>query len=545
MPKTRTELDLRLFDDAIEQDAVYSATDKQPFSVLSDMKEDFDAPVNYATLENDQWRLDGTMNLFPVDMNELKYGYWSLSQSDGNRDINVSLSINFTGPHTSEGLTFVFYPGEYATDVNIKWYDASNLLILDKTFTNDRDIFNVVDVVDNYKRIEVLFIKTNKPGHYLKLQEIGYGQSIIFSEEVLKAKIVEEIDTLSDEISINTMDTTLYIRDEEYISKIYSLLNDQQKIIAYEYINDARVPMGTFYLRNRSNPNNHNIELKTEDLLGAFSRTEYTGGIVNDTFENVISSIMASFGTTLYEISDELKNINVSGYIPVTDYRRAIQIVAFAVNAVVDCSRSSKINFYKLSTTNPQTVDINNIFTGPKQTELDKITGVSLSLSSYTESAETTEVYRVTHDLGTYKAFFTEPFTNLSIQNGTIVKSGNNYAEFTTTGGEVVITGNGYNVSTQVFEKNVPGLPPTVNPNVVKFENTIISDGQANVENMYSKLVGITERSIQMVSESESVGEYVQTGALYDKILLGYITEMSIDLTGGFVTTTKIQGVIQ
>jgi len=545
MAKTKTELDLRLFDDTIEQDAEYAVTDIQPFSDLDDLKIDFDAPTNYATLENNQWRLDGTMSLFPVDMTELKYGYWSQSQSDENRNINVGFVIDFTEPHSSIGITFIFYAGDYATDINIKWYDASDVLILDETYTNDRNICYIDEEVSNYQRIEIEFLKNNKAGHYIKIQEIGFGADILFTDEDIQTcSIVEELDSISEEISINKMDASVFIKDTEYINKIYKLLTEQQKIIAYEYVDEAKQEMGTFYLKSRSNPNENTIKFSTEDILSALSSQTYYGGMVNDTFENVISSIMSDFGTTLYEISDELKTLNVKGYLPVSDYRRAIQLLAFAVNAVVDCSRSKKIKFYKLSTTNPQSVDNSRYFLGSGQSELDRVTGVSLNIKSYTAESISEEIYNVEHTSGTYIAVFTDPFTNLSIQNGTIIESNENYAKFSTSGGTVIISGKPYKVSVQNFLIETDNLPVNVTKNVLEFENSILWDGEQNAQNLYNKSINLNERSVRILLNTEKVGDYVEVDALYNEKIKGYINSVTVDMTGGFIGQAKINGVI-
>ena len=130
MPKTRAEVSLRLFDELALKGAIYSSADIQPFANLDDLKVPFDAPGNYSTLEPDQWSLDGSKKIFPDDMSELKFGYWSLSQSDEFSQLNVMLLMELDGPYSTDGITIFFYEDEYANDIDINWYDVHLFLPL-------------------------------------------------------------------------------------------------------------------------------------------------------------------------------------------------------------------------------------------------------------------------------------------------------------------------------------------------------------------------------------------------------------------------------
>ena len=56
-------------------------------------------------------------------------------------------------------------------------------------------------------------LETNRPGRYLKLAGIDYGVYLHFSgDEIIKARVLEECDPLSAEISINTLNLTLLIK---------------------------------------------------------------------------------------------------------------------------------------------------------------------------------------------------------------------------------------------------------------------------------------------------------------------------------------------
>ena len=545
MAKTSTQINLKLYDLTAQTDAEYTAADKQTFVDIADLNNDFDAPVNYATLEPDQWRLDGTMDLFPDDMTTLQYGLWSLSRSNGSNVISVELDIDFDSVHSSIGLSFEFYPQEYATEVYVEWYDALDALITSGTYTNDKTDMFVDESVVDYKRIYVEFKKLNKSGYYLKLKKVGYGANILFDDSSIKTcTVLEELNPTSDEISINRMSTTILLKDSDYILKIYQVLEEQQQLVVTETVNEIDKDMGTFYLKSKSNPNENTINFETQDLLGLMSNSTYYGGMVNDTVENIIDDIMADFGTTLYTISTDIKDLVVVGHIPVSDHRRAIQLVAFAVNAVVDCSRSNKINLYSLPTTLPGELTNDRYFIGGSQEEEERVTDVQLDLSSYTADVTTKEAYKVTHTSGTYVALFNEPFSGLSISGGTIISSNANYAEFSTTGATVTITGYPYIKSTQTYVVSTPSLPVTTVRRRLKFANTLIWDGAQNVQSIYDKSIDLINRKVKILLENEKAGDFIEVDALYNQTINGYIEKLNIDLTGGFLGEAEIVGTL-
>lgn len=546
MAITKAEVNLRLFDDTALTDAAYSSANAQPFIDFADLKLDFNPPVNRATLEKNQWSLDGSKALLPDDLSALQYGFWSQNQSDISKNINVPLSINFDNTHTSIGLTLFFYEGDYATDIDISWFDASDNLIVTRNFINDREEFFADEAVANYKRIEITFNANNKVGHYIKISHIVFGADVFFkNKDIQTCKILEEIDPVTNKISINTMKVKVFLRDTDYIQAIYKVLQDQQQLIAAEYVNGVKKPLGTFYLTDRVNENENEIQFSSEDLIGSLRSQTYLGGMIDTTFENAVNALMADFGTSAYTISDELKPLNVKGYIPVVSHRRALQLLAFAVNAVVDCSRSDKINIFRLDTTLPQALTKDRYFVGGSQKELEKITSVQLNVKSYDQGIETIEAYKVTHVAGTYVAFFNEPLGNLTIINGTILNSNVNYAEFSTTGGEVVINGDRFNESIQLFVKDTPNLAAGVTRKRLKFENTILWDGNLNVDYLYNQSVDQTERNVSLLLQDESAANYLEVDGLYDKKIRGYATRLNIDLANGFIADTTIKGVIQ
>lgn len=87
-----------------------------------------------------------------------------------------TLTITFNGKFSSVGilLTFNLLSGDYATELNIKWYEDGHLLS-SKDFEPDSSRFFCNNYVQNYNTIVITFKKTSKPYRPVFLTRIDYG----------------------------------------------------------------------------------------------------------------------------------------------------------------------------------------------------------------------------------------------------------------------------------------------------------------------------------------------------------------------------------
>lgn len=359
--KTRTQITFGLVDVTAKTDSILSVNDKQSFVNLNDLKQEEQDEILYGTLEKNQFVLDGNINLMPEQLNNM--GWWSNEMSDENGNFITPpvLTINFTEPHSSLGLTFIFSRMEdYCSHLNISYYNEDNQLINSTNFHPDNYQYVCNNMINNYKKIVVTFYSTNKPFRYLKLYQILYGANKIFEgDNLINANILEEVDLLSSEISINTLDFTAYSADDEFNiinpSGIYKSLQKRQKFVVKEILlkENKIINMGTFYLSEWSNEKDKIMHFKAVDIISILDNYNFNGELCNNTnFYDLILKIIkyAELKETDFEIEETLKNIKITGHIPQCTCREALQQIAFSVCAIVDCSRSNKIKLYKNNT---------------------------------------------------------------------------------------------------------------------------------------------------------------------------------------------------
>jgi len=355
--KTKASIQFGFVDVTAKADSGLTVNNQQEFVNLEDLKKDDIVETKYGTLEKNQFALDGSFELMPDNLKNMCWWSKQMSDENGNFETPLTLEIDFTETHSSLGLTFLFSEtGDYCNNLNIKYYDKDNNLISNVNFAPDNYKYVANNIVENYTKIVITFYSTNNPCRYLKLYQILYGAEKTFEGDSLKsASILEEVDLLSSEIPINTLDFTIYSADDDFNilnpQGVYTLLQQRQKLEVTEILikENKRIPMGTFYLDTWKNKNDKQMDISAIDLVGVIDKTDFSGGIYeNVTAAELLEEIFTSAGLSGddYEIQEDLKTIILNGYLPICTHRKALQQVVFAIGAVSDCSRSSKIRIY-------------------------------------------------------------------------------------------------------------------------------------------------------------------------------------------------------
>ncbi len=562
--KTESEILFGLVDVTAKKDSQLTVNDKQDFVNLDDLKKDDLSEVKYATCEKNQFCLNGTFELMPEELNNM--GWWSNKMSDenGNFDAPLILEINFNEEvHSSLGLTFIFSKaGDYCNNLNIKYYDLNNNLISDVNFTPDSYKYVCNEIVENYKRIVITFYSTNNPFRYLKLYKILYGAEKTFStatDTLVDSNILEEIDLLSSEISINTLDFTTYSESDEFNiinpRGIYSLLQQRQKFKVTEKVNygEKEIDMGSFYLDSWSNEKDKTMKFNAIDLIGVIDKTDFNGGMYHEEkVENVISEIMTSAKLTKddYEIEECLKNKTITGYIPICSHREALQQVLFVIGAVADCSRSEKIKIYSVYD-NEETENIikkDNKF--EKTTKIDQnelVTGVSIIVHNYIKSNEYEEIYTGSLSSGKTTIQFNDPTCDLVSETPgvKIVESNCNYAILHCESDieEAIIMGHKYNDSQQTFINEIESISSSEKLNTLKVESAYLVN-KNNVQEVSKRILdhykGTYIISFDFLIDKEKVSEDVIVESDFEQQLIGHITKLDVNLSGGFMANLEM-----
>jgi hypothetical protein len=548
----------------VKADAVPTCTDKQTFSKMNDLVIDNVSPRPYITYEPDFWLLNGGYKIMPTVDAAIHVGLMSLSMSDENGDFSVPpvMVIDFDDVQSIDSLTLIFsqYTNDYASDIDVAYYDASLVLISTTNYTPTGWEFATEDAAADFKQIQITFNSTNKAYRYLRLMGIDYGELVVFEgTDIKSASVVEQVDPISVTLPSNSLEISIYSANSQF-SMInpagdYTALQYRQELAIYEYVGTTLTYIGNYYLDEWENPTDKLITFRCVDLVGVLDTIPYNGGMwatgditVSELLEDMFTAI-----STPYDLDIDLYDVPVVGWIPVCSYREALQQIAFMAGAYVSCSRSGVIQIYKTilaSDVWSGEFTITKAMKGMEQSLTLKtlVTGVEVTSHNYVENTTVTELYNGTLAAGTHTITFSAPMHDLTITGATISTSGANYATVTVViTGTVVLSGQGYIDTSQVYGIYTTGLDSSVKTNVIKITSANLINSAnviATTQRVYDYHQQRYLQKVKLFAPSSEVGKSAMVDTLYSQKVIGIIEKMDIDMANGFVSNSEITGVV-
>lgn len=476
---------------------------------------------NYANpCELYQTVLDGTAAALPSVPEDANLGLWSnqISNDDGTFSTPIVLTLTSGGLYSSQGLTLTFdtYNNIYCNHLNIKWYRNGEIIKdangkeQDIDFNPNNAFYFCKNQVENYNRVVITFYSINMPKNRLKLQVVDYGYGKFFyGDELRNVKLIQEIDPISTQISINTADFTLDSKtDMEY--------SFQAKQPLSVYFNGEL--KATTFVKTSKRQSRFLWQIQSEDYIGIMDSIPYPGGIYTDKNAVELLTDIFTVAKVPFSIDDVFADATVAGYIPYTTCRDALMQVAFAIQAVVDTSDSDVVKVFALEEDVKQTVPLNRIMQGQNFDNEEAVTGVEVTYHSYSKNyREEVEVYNEEQSgIGNnILVKFSEPLHSLEITNGTIVSAHTNYA-IINADYYCVLTGLKYDHRTITKRKNIDLLAAGQLEKIVAVENaTLVSKN--NVDNVLDKcfdwLTRTNSTNLKIVEGKHvSGGEYYKYG---------------------------------
>ena len=290
--------------------------------------------------------------------------------------------------------------------------------------------------------------------------------------------------------------------------------------------------LGNFYIKNGAKKSKTDYYMDCHDAVGILDGNEFPGSILNgETVGEIVAKIFAGEDFD-YFLAEDLKTIELHGYIPYTTKRAALQQIAFAIGAVVDTSNHDGVVIYPKQTEKTGEFSRSEPFAGVTLEHRDVVTGIRLTVHSYQKSDEkSNELYKDTLT-GTVEVIFSEPHHSLEIVGGVINRSGDNYAVVTGVGAEVVLTGKKYNHYTTVISKENPNI--VFNKNVMEVKDaTLVHSG--NSKAVLDRVYDYYQRAENVIGDvilgDKMLGQIVEIDTMYDGIRTGTIERIDYDFT--------------
>ena len=464
--------------------------------------------------------LDGTATAFPSVHEQANLGLWSeqLSNDYGTFTEPIVLELQSVGQYSSQGLTLTFdtYNGIFATRVGIKWLritDEGITTLAEQEFTPDNAFYFCRNQVENYNKVVITFYSLNMPKNRLKLRVIDYGYGTFFyGEELREVKLIQEIDPISTQISINTADFTLDSNsDMEY--------SFQAKQPLSVYFNGKL--KATTFVKKSTRKAKRLWSIQSEDYIGLMDSIPYYGGIYTNKNAVELLTDIFTVAKVPYSIDNVFADAVVTGYIPFTTCRDALMQVSFAIQAVVDTSNSDVVKVFALEEDVKQTVPLNRIMQGQNFADDETVTGVEITIHTYSPLPEEKreDLYKA-EDSGTGQNIFVkfsspQQVDTVEIVYGEILELGTNYAIINAEE-KCHLWGQGYEHITTTKKLDNPVVLASEIEKVVAIENaTLVS--QYNIDNVlekcYNWLIKTNSTNLKIVEGKHvQYGDYIKYG---------------------------------
>lgn len=548
---TYAKAEMKFIDTTALDDAVESTDYNQSFADLSLLKDQVSSD-DYINLGLNYTVLDGSKSEMPDNVSDIAFFSNVKSKSNCLFDDVPMITVDFTENHTSCGIT-LFFANEAPKKVQLIWYDLNNVPLENKTVIINSLTYFVNAQVTNYGKLEIYFLETYLPNRYIQLNYILYGIILDWQDQLIQsATLTEEVDETNNTLPMNKC--TLAIIDENNDFDIansngaWNAVQRNQKIILDEIIDGVIIPLGDFYLKDWSFSKNI-AKFNLIDIVGYIEQFTFYGGIyTNYPVSDLIDDILEPCGID-YQISADLSDITVSGYLGIITCRAALQQVCFCTGIMADCSRSDHINIFIPESYVKTSIDTDRKFNGNSKVTLDNyVSSIKITSSKYTKASEVSEIYNGELAAGQTKIEYTQPFdTDISVDNTavcTILEAHNNYCIVSMRrAATVVISGYAYNKSDFSTLKEVEELEANELENAKEFKcdlySTVIGDVLQKLLDFYSyrQLV-----EVKYLIDSEMVTDWVSVRDKSRNMTAALIYQQSIDLSGGFIAKAKLRG---
>lgn len=325
----------------------------------------------YATLEHNQWKLDGSLSLL-ADVPTQDTGYISpvICNSQAIFENHPILSMNFTRVHENliAGITIIWSEAfdECARDFKVTAYNGTTV-VATTTITDNTSNKTMVDLeVKNYNRIDIEVIEWCLPLKRARIEQVLVGFEAIFDKTDLIGYTHEQYaDILTGDLPKNSIIFELDNVNQKYNPDnpqgLYKYLLERQEIkVKYGYkLGNAIewIEAGVFYTSEWNAPQNGiTAEFTARDLL-EFMTDKFTTTSTSITLYNLALEALKlanlpvnSDGSVKWTIDESLKNITIT--IPQEfDYTIAevLQLVANAGRCVLYQDRKGILHLVPIS----------------------------------------------------------------------------------------------------------------------------------------------------------------------------------------------------
>lgn len=393
---------------------------------------------------------------------------------------------------------------------------------------------------------------------------VEFGSVTFTGAQIRAARLVEEINPLSTELPINTLELTLFSAAGDFSiinpSGFYANLQYKQPLDVLEDINGSSIYMGRFYLDVWESMSSNLATFRAIDAIGLLDSIQYPGNLFShfptDTIGDVIADILGP--TELgYELDSSLASLDADGlWVRRSTAREALQQVCFRVGAYVTCARSDVINIVPMELASEldvygHIIDEDKKGLGQPIKLLPLVTGTEVVAHDNVPIAASppVEIFRETLTAGDHIILLDNLYDSLLITNGTLLQAwvGSAIKINVPSTGEVVIEAENIWLNNErLYSVYNTSLPTGTIINVVRIDDGFLVEADVAQETAQRVYDYYQQRYLQhtrLFAQNVAPGDSVLISS-QGSWIGGILERMETDLAGGFISQVEIVGVV-
>lgn len=454
------------------------------------------------------------------------YIYDDFTEDDGTAPWGIQVRLTSPKPVTSPGITIVFDEAgqAWATDIAIRWM-RNGVQIDRKQYAPTSTIFYAENTVTDYDQVILIIYAWSLPRRFVRINNVQFGTGVII-DRLMDVSVRQEVSPVGAELAINTLEFTTSIVPGQSFG-----FQRGQKVDCF--FDDQLV--GTFLIQAIERPTQNNYTVRAVCYLSMLDAAEHTGGIyVRKSAQALAQEICDVVGAPMsFEATDTM----LTGWLPYASCRENLAQVCFAAGYLCDTSFANVIRIFPVPEEADHILNAQEIFmAGTKISEVELPRSVSLAAHSYAPGdpvSDSDEIFSAekTGTIGRVNVVFDAAYGDLSITNGTIIDSGDNYA-IIDAGVGCVLSGTPY-IDIKMYQGITTAEDSTKQPVVVDVPSLVSKDNVNNLlNNLYSYYRNPYSAKLKTTNSGIRCGHMVGIMDTYMGSLLGIVEKMEFRLNG-------------
>lgn len=408
----------------------------------------------------------------------------------------------------------------------------------------------------------------------------GTGYITFAGTDVISAEVVEEINLISVELPISTLEFTVINKDPNFSifnSDLSGALKEKLPIDVYEYMGGEYVYIGKFYLASWKNKSNNKIEFTATNIIGVLEDTEFDGVFWGEpvTLTQAMTQLFSPLGVD-HEFIGDVGGRTISGWIRPSTYRHALQQICFAAQVTASTARRNNLALEAMTLPSKYR-DYVITKKHAKQNDIDLLPvvgSIEIVSHNYTQSPDVQVIFEKYLEIGNHKVVFDAPYYDIVIDGvgyvpailGTedgaayITTEDGNYLElggaftlgsnsvyfFMTEAGTVTITGKAWIDNKKAITYNEPGTEFSKNKKRYLVSDATLVD--------ISRAPGILEKmrdyyqlrytqDVTILPSTIKAGDIILSDSINQERIIAALSKSVLDLSGGFLSKSVLVGI--